>query len=145
MNYNVEEFNKLKEIESEIESKIKSRINEEWNSGRNILEDDFYCKIDGIAYGFICEEEGDWEDEGKYQFSTDEFKLVSFDDSKEKHPHGKNIIDTFNLFVSVGISRSGSYYTDYYYDYDKPQYFKGEVSHVEEVVIPAHDIVKFKC
>lgn len=44
-------------------------------------------------------EDGDWDDEGKYQHSFTIFKY------KDKH-------------YKIDYSRSGSYYSDYYYSYE---------------------------
>lgn len=144
MNIFVEEFNTYKEIPDGIEEAIKKEIKKQWDDERNILECDFYVDVNGVGYAFVSIEEGDWEDDGKYSFSTDYFQLVSFDCKEIKYPCYKNIIDKLNFFVSVGASRTGSYYTDYYYNYDEPEYFKGYIKHIKEVVIPAHDEVKFK-
>jgi len=147
LNILVEEFNTYKETSKGLEEAIKKEIKKQWDDERNILEGNFYVNINGVDYGFISIEEGGWEDDGKYSFTTDYFQLVSFNCEEIKYPCCKNIIDKLNFFASVDASRTGSYYTGYYYNYDEPEYFKGFISHVPEVVIPAHDtvdIVKFK-
>lgn len=144
MNIFVEDLKKLKEVPDGIEEVIKEGVKNKWNDESNIFESDFYIDVNGIGYAFTSIEEGDWDDEGKYSFATDYFQLASFDCKEIKYLCAKNIIEKFNLFASVGASRSGSYYTDYYYNYDSPEYFKGFISHIPEVVIPAHDKVDFK-
>ena len=52
---------------------------------------------DGIKY--ITVEEGDWVDEGKYSYCEWTF-----------------FFPELNVYVSCSQSRSGSYYSDYYYD-----------------------------
>lgn len=143
LNMTVEEFNELKEVPSAIELHIKEEINNQWNDERCILEDEFYLNIEGIGYAFVLFDEDNWEDDGsgKYQYCDEVYELVCFDLSERKYPCGKNILSRFNLFASVSSSRTGSYYTDYYYNYDKPTYYKAEVKHVNEVIIPAHDKV----
>lgn len=49
-------------------------------------------------------EEIDWEDEDKYQYATFLYKVTLADDSVH--------------YISMDVSRSGSYYSDYYYSLD---------------------------
>lgn len=57
-------------------------------------------------------ENGDWDDEGKYQYSTDVFEITTNEDEK--------------FLMQVVTSRSGSYFSDYYYN-------------IEEVIMVTHE------
>lgn len=56
---------------------------------------------EGIKYSFV--EEGDWIDDGKYSYREDVF-----------------FFPDHNVYINVSRSRSGSYYSDYYYN--DPEY-----------------------
>ncbi|SOK59148.1 Nucleotide reductase subunit C [Yersinia phage fHe-Yen9-03] len=67
-----------------------------------LVESDFEDDEDGDNdenIKFIKVEDGDWFDEGKWSYRDDTFFFTDL-----------------NVYVNVGQSRSGSYYTDYYYD-----------------------------
>lgn len=55
---------------------------------------------DSLGFDFEEVEGGDWDDEGKYQWATDIYKITTEDGS---------------FLISATVQRSGSYYTDYYY------------------------------
>ena len=90
-----------------------------------------------------CVEEGDWDDEGKYQYQYNLYQLASFDKDVKNYLCDKSLIDKYNLFVGQCVTRCGSYFSDYY-EYDKPDVSVAYVEHIPEVVIPAHDEVKLK-
>lgn len=60
--------------------------------------------LDSVSDEFVFEfeefEGGEWEDEGKYQYVTDVYKITTADGS---------------FLVSFLVQRTGSYYSDYYY------------------------------
>lgn len=64
-------------------------------------------EIEGKDYVMV--EDADWRDDGKYQF-------------------GEYIFSSEGKFYVLRVSRSGSYYTDYYYDYmlDCPEVEKAQ-------------------
>lgn len=71
-----------------------------------------------------------WED-------TDEFKIVEDGDWVDdgKYSHREVIFSKENKFYSLSVSRSGSYYTDYYYDWEDTDKFEcPEVEAVEKTV-----------
>ena len=92
--------------------------------GRMLLSND-WVKVDGTTY--TCEDtgmtltlikDGDWIDDGKYDYRT-----LIWQDTK-----------TFKYW-SISESRSGSYYSDYYYDSEDASSFTlSEVYPVEVVV-----------
>lgn len=67
-----------KELALEIASKIKEEDFE-----------DFSYEVNGKIYGLKCVSDGEWEDEGKYQYSTDDGIIVEYDKDY-------NIINEFN-------------------------------------------------
>lgn len=67
--------------------------------------------MNGANYGIKVFEEGDWIDEGKYQYRTDIGVLCEFDDKW-------NIVKMFDIAITSEITRSGSYFSEYNYEYD---------------------------
>lgn len=53
-----------------------------------------------LGFKFEELEGGDWDDQGKYQWSTDIYKITTADGS---------------FLLSTTVQRSGSYHSDYYY------------------------------
>lgn len=53
-----------------------------------------------LGFEFDEFEGGDWDDQGKYQWSTDIYKITTEDGS---------------FLLSTTVQRSGSYHSDYYY------------------------------
>ena len=101
-------------------------------------------KFNGINYGLIEVGEQQVTDEGKYQYGGETYQLVEFDKTITSYPCDKSITKKFNLFVDEGWSRSGSYFSDYYYTYEEPSLFSYDVTIVPEVVIPEHEEVVVK-
>lgn len=77
-----------------------------------------------------------WDDQGKYQCKNESGQLIEVDDSF-------NEIIRFNFGVSRSVTRSGSYFSDYYYEYD--EYLPYEIKEVivPEVIIPEHKELKW--
>lgn len=118
---------------------------DEYDEETNIIEE---CLVkinyNGINFDFISLSTSDWDDQGKYQYQNEYYQLVSFDNSEKSWVTKDNIIDKYDLCVDVPVSRSGSYFTEYYYTYEKPMIYFSEIKHVEEVIIPAHDEVTMR-
>ncbi len=69
-----------------------------WSSLSEELQEGFeYCEVDEES-GFIVVQEGDWISQGKYEYCTNVFQRIS---------DGK--------YFAQDRSRSGSYFSDYYY------------------------------
>lgn len=68
-------------------------------------------EIDGKTYEKV--DEGEWEDDGKYQYLEIVFSLDG-------------------LFYGADMARSGSYYTDYHYSYSNEAY---QVERKEKTVV----------
>lgn len=98
-------YDELTEMSLEEAKKIVCEFDKE-----SFLED-IGEEVNGNNYGIKVLDEGDWIDEGKYQYRTDIGVLCEFD--------GKwNVVKMFDIAVTSEITRSGSYFTDYNYDYD---------------------------
>lgn len=88
----------------------------------NDMSDDKEGKYNEEGIKFITIEDGDWVDEGKYSYCD---WIFFFPD--------------LNVYVQCQQSRSGSYYSDYYYD--DPEFCFVE-PHTETRVITVYNSVK---
>lgn len=137
-------FEKFVEPSEEIVSLLKEKCSNV-KSGDNNYADrgELDFELNGLGYSLCEYDEEDISDEGKYQYGGTTYQLVEFDKSIESYPNGKSTTKEFNLFVYVAFSRSGSYYSDWYYSYEKPIIQTVEMKHIERQVIEAHDIFVF--
>lgn len=120
-------------MDKELFQKIYNTIDEKENF------EDFEYEDNGDRYGFKSIGDEDWEDDGsgKYQYKDELVQLIKFGE-------GCKFVEKFNFFVSRTISRSGSYYTDWYYDYmDMKPLISKEVL-IPEQIIPAHTEIKYE-
>jgi hypothetical protein len=139
-----EMFDKFVEPSEEIVSLLKEKCKNVDGDDRDYVDrGDLDFELNGFGYS-LCEFSSDSiQDEGKYQHGGTTYQLVEFDKFIESYPNKKSTTKEFNLFVYVGFSRSGSYYSDWYYMYDEPTVSKVEMKHVERKVIEAHDVFTF--
>jgi len=93
--------------------------------------DDFSYTYNNKIYGFKDVGDDNWDDEGKYQYKTEQGQLIEMDTNYQE-------IQEFNFGVSRSVQRNGSYFTDYNYDYEPYEMFEIKEILVPEVVIPAH-------
>ena len=98
--------------------------------GKDDLED-FTYTYNGKIYGFKNVGDDNWDDEGKYQYKTEQGQLIEMDGDYQE-------IQEFNFGISRSVQRSGSYFTDYNYDYEPYEMFEIKEVLVPEVIIPAH-------
>ena len=80
------------------------------------LEDYGNIEINGIKYILIEEKDENWEDKGKYQYRKYVVEVLGFENK---------------LYLSQWQSRNGGYYTDWSYEFSKPEIVKK----VEETVV----------
>ena len=111
-------YDELTEMSLEDAKKIVGEFDNE-----SFLED-IGEEVNGTNYGVNVLKEGDWIDEGKYQYRTDIGVLCKYDDKW-------NVVKMFDIAVTSEITRSGSYFTDYNYDYEDL-----EVNRIIKKVIP---------
>lgn len=98
-------YDELTEMSLEDAKKIVGEFDNE-----SFLED-IGEEIKGANYGVKVIDEGDWIDEEKYQYRTDIGVLCEFDDKW-------NVVKMFDIAVTSEITRSGSYFIEYNYEYD---------------------------
>jgi len=98
--------------------------------GEDCLED-FEYTYNSKIYGFKDVGDDNWDDQGKYQYKTEQGQLIEMDENYQE-------IQSFNFGISRSVQRNGSYFTDYNYDYDPYEMFEIKEVLVPEVIIPAH-------
>jgi len=139
-----QQFELLQIPSEEISSMLKEKclnVNSDDNNYAERGELDF--ESNGFSYSLIEYDEDDISDEGKYQYGSTTYQLVEFDSKICSYPNELSTIKEFNLFVRVNFSRSGSYFSDWYYSYEIPEILIVEVKHIERQVIEEHDVFTF--
>lgn len=121
-------YDELIEMSLEDAKKIVGEFNKE-----SFIED-IGEEINGTNYGIVVLDEGDWIDEGKYQYRTDIGVLCEFDEKW-------NVVKMFDIAVSSEITRSGSYFTDYNYDYEDLKANKIIKKIIPQQIIPERTVV----
>ena len=91
-------------------------------------------EVNGNNYGIKVLDEGDWIDEGKYQYRTDIGVLCEFDDKW-------NVVKMFDIAVTSEVTRNGSYFTDYNYDYENLKVNKIIKKVIPQQIIPERTVV----
>ena len=94
---------------------ILANIDTEW------AEDD-EVELDGVKYYLSEKENEGWKSEGKWETNYYIYELVCNDGNKT-NPTG--------IFIGQGRSRSGSYYSEYYYEFENLEI----VEQVEETIV----------
>lgn len=122
------DYEKLVDIPLEEAKEIISHLDYE-----HFLED-VSDEVNGKRYGFYVVEEGDWDDEGKYQFRNDIGILCEYDEDW-------TVTKMFNVAAMSCMTRSGSYFTDYYYEYDKLVVSKVIKKVIPKQIIPEREII----
>lgn len=141
----VEDIKKCKHTTNDLIKEVENRL-DDWPSycEEDLLENG---KVDfeyhNTSYGFLVVDESSWDDEGKYQFQNITYQLVSYNSTEIPYLCEDNILNKFDLILNVSVTRSGSYFSDYNYSYDKPILSIIEIEQIPEQIIPAHEEVKF--
>lgn len=91
-------------------------------------------EVNGTNYGVKVIDEGDWIDEGKYQYRTDIGVLCEFDDKW-------NVVKMFDIATVSEITRSGSYFSEYNYEYDNLVVNKIIKKVIPKQIIPEKTVV----
>ena len=128
MEFNIN-FEELEHMDLEKAKEIVSHFNnEDWY-------EELGATIDGIEYGLDIVDEGDWIDGGKYQCKdvTGILCGISEDDSVTK----------YDIAVTQYITRSGSYFSEYYYEYDPLQVNQLVQKVIPQQIIPKRTVVTF--
>lgn len=140
MKFTVEEVKKLKRADDDLIAVLRGALPDGNYWEINPLDDirfDFNCEKFGLCQ---CDRTG-WDDQGKYQYQTEYYQLCSFNPEITKYPCEKSNTGIYDIFVSIDVTRCGSYFSEYYYEYSDIKIIRSKISHVPEVVIPAHDEV----
>ena len=98
--------------------------------GKQDIED-FQCTYNNKIYGFKDIRDDNWDDEGKYQYKTEQGQLIEMDKNYKE-------LRLFNFGISRSVQRSGSYFTDYNYEYEPYEFYELKEVLIPEVIIPAH-------
>ena len=101
-------------------------------------EDDFEelgATIDGVEYGLDIVDESNWNDQGKYQYKDVTGILCEILEDGS--------ITKYDIAVTQYITRSGSYFSDYYYDYDPLQVNQLVQKVIPQQIIPERTIIVF--
>lgn len=123
-------FEELEHMDLEEAKKIVSHFdNEDWYEELGAI-------IDGVEYGLDIVDEGDWDDQGKYQYKdvTGVLCKTSEDGSVTK----------YDIAVTQYITRSGSYFSEYYYEYEPLQVDQLVLRVIPQQIIPKRIIVTFE-
>ena len=122
------DYEKLEDMPLEEAKRIISHLDY-----RHLLED-VGGEVNGKRYGFHIVEEGDWGDEGKYQFRNDIGILCEYDEDW-------NTVKMFNIAATSDMTRSGSYFSEYYYEYDKLTVNKVIKKIIPKQIIPEREVI----
>ena len=123
-------FEDLVHMDLEEARKIVSHFDNE-----NDLEE-ISTTIDGTKYGLHIIDESDWDDEGKYQYKdvTGVLSKTNKDGS----------VTNYDIAVTQYITRSGSYFSNYYYEYDPLEVIQLVQKTIPQQIIPERTIVTFE-
>ena len=92
--------------------------------------------IDGIEYGLDIVNEGDWDDQGKYQYKDVTCVLCKFSEDG-------SVATKYDIAVTQYITRSGSYFSEYYYKYEPLQVDQLVQKVIPQQIIPERTVVTF--
>lgn len=140
----VEELKECEHASDELVSIVKNSIENIWKGycEKNLLEYEFEVEYRGLPHTAIIVVESPWSDEGKYQYQNITYQLVSYDQAVRSYPSEVSIVDKYDLFFDLPVTRSGSYFSEYLYEYSKPAISRGIIEHIPVKIIPAHEEVK---
>lgn len=92
--------------------------------------------IDGVEYGLDIVNEGDWDDQGKYQYKDVTCILCKFSEDS-------SVTTKYDIAVTQYITRSGSYFSEYYYEYEPLQVDQLVQKVIPQQIIPERTVVTF--
>lgn len=123
-------FEELTHIDLEEAKKIVSHFdNEDWY-------EELGATVNGAEYRLDIVKEDNWDDQGKYQYkdATGILYKIAEDSS----------IIKYDIAVTQYITRSGSYFSDYNYEYEPLQVDQLVQKVIPQQIIPERTIVTFK-
>lgn len=98
--------------------------------------EDLRATINGTKYRLHIIDDGSWIDEGKYQYKDTTGVLCKIAES--------GIVTEYDIAVTQYITRSGSYFSDYYYEYDPLEVRQLVQKTIPKLVIPERTVVTFE-
>ena len=93
-------------------------------TGEKSIENTDGLLVDGIKYDYEEVEVLPVDDEGKYQYGSTIYGIGLLDEERGYGTKGDII-----FHIKQDFSRSGSYYSEYYYEYEEP-YFVEQITKV---------------
>lgn len=129
MEFNIN-FEELEHMDLDEAKKIVSHFdNEDWY-------EELGATIDGVEYRLEIVDDGDWDDQGKYQYKdvTGVLCKTSEDGSVTK----------YDIAVTQYITRCGSYFSEYNYEYAPLQVDQLVLKVIPQQIIPKRIIVTFE-
>lgn len=122
-------FEELEHMDLDEAKKIISHFdNEDWY-------EELGATIDGVEYRLEIVDDGDWDDQGKYQYKdvTGVLCKTSEDGSVTK----------YDIAVTQYITRCGSYFSEYNYEYAPLQVDQLVQKVIPQQIIPERTVVTF--
>lgn len=122
-------FEELEHMNLEEAKKIVNHFdNEGWY-------EELGATVNGVEYGLDIVDESDWDDQGKYQYKdvTGLLCKVSEDNSVTK----------YDIAVTQYITRCGSYFSEYNYEYAPLQVDQLVQKIIPQQIIPERTVVTF--
>ena len=128
MEFNIN-FEELEHMDLDEAKKIVSHFNnEDWY-------EELGATVNGVEYGLDIVDDGDWDDQGKYQYKdvTGILCKTSEDSSVTK----------YDIAVTQYITRCGSYFSEYNYEYAPLQVDQLVQKVIPQQIIPERTVVTF--
>lgn len=123
-------FEELEHMDLEEAKEIVNHFdNEDWY-------EELGATVDGIEYGLDIIDDENWDDQGKYQYKdvTGVLYKISEDGNVTK----------YDIAVTQYITRSGSYFSEYDYEYDPLEVRQLVRKVIPQQIIPERTVVTFK-
>lgn len=122
-------FEELEHMDLEEAKKIVSNFdNEDWYEELGAI-------IDGVEYGLDIVDEGDWDDQGKYQYKDVTGILCEILED--------GYVTKYDIAVTQYITRCGSYFSEYNYEYAPLQVDQLVQKVIPQQIIPERTVVTF--
>lgn len=123
-------FEELEHMDLDEAKKVVSYFdNEDWY-------EELGATIDGVEYRLEIVDDGDWDDQGKYQYKNVTGVLCKTSED--------GLVTKYDIAVTQYITRSGSYFSEYYYEYEPLQVDQLVLRVIPQQIIPKRIIVTFE-
>lgn len=131
MELTIEKVKKYTKVSQKLLQELQDFLTSHANTEVDLMED-FVFLYDGKNYSFELISESSWDDQGKYQYQDIDYILKDESDNY------------MNILAKVGVIRSGSYFSEYYYEYDVPTLYIITTKTEPEVIIPEHEVIVYE-